>query len=78
MYWCPLYDLETASDSLIKLCTNVKFYETRCRIHKLHFYLTIFWIYGPLNIENSNFCNICVRAVTIKLFEIFSWNFVQI
>ena len=66
-----LYKLETVWDILLKLVTNLKHHETRCRTHKPYFYLTYFWSSEPLNIEKSDFFNMCPPS------EMFSWNFMQ-
>ena len=61
-YLCPLCNIKTIWDIFMKLHTNVKHHETKCKTQESQLWIAYFWSYCPLNIEP---------------FEIFLWNVTQ-
>lgn len=47
---------------IFKHHTNVKYHETTCSAQEPSLWITYFWIYGPLKIDNSVFCDKIVAA----------------
>ena len=66
MYSCLLCKLKNVPDIFTNFHTNIKHYETMCRILKRNSGLLTFGVIAPFNIEHSHFYHVLMSALKVE------------